>query len=237
MSKRIRIYTAEDIAEHRSSSSCWVSRNGKVYDITKFLDDHPGGDDIVLKHAGLDVGEIMKDPTEHEHSDSAYDMLDEFFIGRLGTGEAIVSDDWEITDDFEPEETDTVKDFEKNQFLDLRKPLLRQVWEANWSKSYYLLQVHQPRHLTDSAPMFGPPFLEVCLHLRFLASVLTLCSGLHQDVVVCHPDDLATHCHLPLPPLFRPIYTRKWCIASLLCGPECSAPCLAEDWHPLLHLR
>ena len=55
---------------------------------------------------------------------------------------------------------DTMKDYEKNQFLDLRKPLLRQVWEANWSKSYYLLQVHQPRHLTDSAPMFGN-FLEV----------------------------------------------------------------------------
>ncbi|GJE86566.1 fatty acid hydroxylase [Phanerochaete sordida] len=161
MSKRIRIYTAEDLAEHRSAQSCWVSRDGKVYDITKFLDDHPGGDDIVLQHAGKDIGEIMKDPVEHEHSDSAYDMLEEFVIGRLGTGEAVVSDDWEATDDFEPEETDTMKDFEKNQFLDLRKPLLQQVWQANWSKSYYLIQVHQPRHLVESAPMFGQPYLEV----------------------------------------------------------------------------
>ena len=53
------------------------------------------------------------------------------------------------------------KDFEKNQFLDLRKPMLRQVWNANWSKSYYLQQVHQPRHLSDSAPLFGPAYLEV----------------------------------------------------------------------------
>lgn len=71
--------------------------------------------------------------------------------------------DWEATDDFEPEETDTVRDFEKNQFLDLRKPMIRQVWEANFSKSYYLQQVHQPRHLSDSAPMFGSPYLEVRL--------------------------------------------------------------------------
>lgn len=92
MSKRIRIYTTEDLATHASSSSCWVSRNGKVYDVTKFLDDHPGGDDLVLKYAGKDVGDIMKEPEEHEHSESAYDMLDEFLIGRLGEGENIVSD-------------------------------------------------------------------------------------------------------------------------------------------------
>lgn len=92
MSKRIRIYTTEDLALHASPSSCWVSRDDKVYDVTAFLADHPGGDDFILKHAGKDVGQVMKDPAEHEHSESAYDMLDEFLIGRLGQGENIVSD-------------------------------------------------------------------------------------------------------------------------------------------------
>lgn len=77
---------------HSSPSSCWVTRNGKVYDVTSFLADHPGGDDLVLKYAGKDVGEVMKDPEEHDHSDAAYDMLDEYLIGRLGAGENIVSD-------------------------------------------------------------------------------------------------------------------------------------------------
>jgi 4-hydroxysphinganine ceramide fatty acyl 2-hydroxylase len=40
--------------------------------------------------------------------------------------------DWEAPDDFHPEDTNSSEDFEKNQFLDLRKPLLRQVWEANF---------------------------------------------------------------------------------------------------------
>lgn len=44
----------------------------------------------------------------------------------------VPSIDWEATDDFHPEETDEVRDYEKNQFLDLRRPLLRQVWEANF---------------------------------------------------------------------------------------------------------
>ena len=92
VSKRIRIYTAEDVAVHNSRRSCWVSRNGKVYDVTGFLADHPGGDDLILDHAGKDVGDIMRDKLEHEHSESAYEMLDEFVIGRLCEGETIVSD-------------------------------------------------------------------------------------------------------------------------------------------------
>lgn len=92
MSKRLIIYTAEDVANNKSASSCWISRNGKVYNVTRFLDDHPGGDDFILKYAGQDVGEVMKDKDEHEHSDSAYDMMDEYVIGRLGTDSTIVSD-------------------------------------------------------------------------------------------------------------------------------------------------
>ena len=92
MSKRIRILTLEDVARHASPSSCWVTRNGKVYDVTNFLADHPGGDDLILNYAGKDVGAIMKDPAEHDHSDSAYDMLEEFSIGRLGAGESVVND-------------------------------------------------------------------------------------------------------------------------------------------------
>lgn len=40
--------------------------------------------------------------------------------------------DWEATDDFHPENTDSDKDFEKNEFLDLRRPLLKQLWYANF---------------------------------------------------------------------------------------------------------
>lgn len=112
--------------------------------MTSFLYDHPGGEDLILKYAGHDVGQIMQDETEHEHSDAAYDMLQEFQIGKLGTDATVVSDgmppssgthfflirislDWQPTDDFHPEDTDVAEDFEKNEFLDLRRPLLKQI--------------------------------------------------------------------------------------------------------------
>jgi 4-hydroxysphinganine ceramide fatty acyl 2-hydroxylase len=151
MSKRIRIYTANDVAAHTNPGSCWVSRADKVYDVSAFLSDHPGGEDLILAHAGKDIEEVMKDRLEHEHSESAYSMLDEYVIGRLGTKESIVRDgswqspspllynlrsyfgvDWEAPDDFHPDTTDSIQDYEKNAFLDLSKPLLRQVWEANF---------------------------------------------------------------------------------------------------------
>jgi 4-hydroxysphinganine ceramide fatty acyl 2-hydroxylase len=94
MSKRVRIYTAEDVAAHRTQGNCWLSRHGKVYNVSKFINDHPGGDDIILKYAGKDVAGVMagKDGERHEHSDAAYEMLEEYQIGKLGTEESILSD-------------------------------------------------------------------------------------------------------------------------------------------------
>lgn len=184
--KRVRIFTSEDLKEHASPESCWVARDGKVYDVTQFLPDHPGGDDLILNYAGNDVGEIMKDSTEHDHSDSAYSMLDGFLIGRLGPSAGIVDENWVPSENFQPDETDVSTDYEKNLFLDLRQPLLPQFFYANFSKSYYLQQIHQPRHVVQSARLFGPDYLEVHLlrDLKPLKDLLTLTLDFHQDRVV-----------------------------------------------------
>jgi 4-hydroxysphinganine ceramide fatty acyl 2-hydroxylase len=52
-----------------------------VYDVTAFLDDHPGGGDLIVEHGGKDVTEILKDEVSHSHSEAAYEILDDHFIG------------------------------------------------------------------------------------------------------------------------------------------------------------
>ncbi|KAF7554684.1 hypothetical protein G7Z17_g2718 [Cylindrodendrum hubeiense] len=47
----------EDIAQHASRSSCWIIISGIAYDVTAFLDHHPGGANIILRHAGRDATE------------------------------------------------------------------------------------------------------------------------------------------------------------------------------------
>ncbi|KIM33747.1 hypothetical protein M408DRAFT_325354 [Serendipita vermifera MAFF 305830] len=88
-------------------------------------------------------------------------MLEEYLVGRLGKDTVTVSEDWVADEDFHPDDTNLDEDYLQTEFLDLRKPLLRQVWEGNFSKNFYLQQVHQPRHLAYSARLFGPGYLEV----------------------------------------------------------------------------
>ncbi|TFK57135.1 hypothetical protein OE88DRAFT_1730547 [Heliocybe sulcata] len=48
-------FTLSQVAEHNSQKSCWVIINNKVYDVTEFLPEHPGGSKIILKYAGRDA--------------------------------------------------------------------------------------------------------------------------------------------------------------------------------------
>jgi len=36
-------FTTAEVAAHASDGDCWVIINDRVYDVTAFLDDHPGG--------------------------------------------------------------------------------------------------------------------------------------------------------------------------------------------------
>ncbi|PFH62689.1 hypothetical protein XA68_12367 [Ophiocordyceps unilateralis] len=47
----------DEIAKHNSAESCWVIIHGKAYDVTDFLPEHPGGQNVILEHAGKDATE------------------------------------------------------------------------------------------------------------------------------------------------------------------------------------
>ncbi|KAI0448643.1 FMN-dependent dehydrogenase-domain-containing protein [Xylaria acuta] len=47
--------SAQEIASHRSTSSCWIVVDGKVYDVTSYLNEHPGGAAVLLKQGGTDA--------------------------------------------------------------------------------------------------------------------------------------------------------------------------------------
>ncbi|KAI1359070.1 FMN-dependent dehydrogenase-domain-containing protein [Xylaria arbuscula] len=49
------VLTAQEIASHRSASSCWIVVDGKAYDVTSYLDEHPGGAAVLLKQGGTDA--------------------------------------------------------------------------------------------------------------------------------------------------------------------------------------
>ena len=74
-----------DVESHNSKKSCYVTVGTNVYDVTSFLDDHPGGGELILEYGGKDVEAILKDFVSHEHSEAAYEILDESLVGFMAT--------------------------------------------------------------------------------------------------------------------------------------------------------
>ena len=48
-----KVYSLSEAKDHTTEEDCWVVIFGKVYDVTKFLDEHPGGYDIILTNTGV----------------------------------------------------------------------------------------------------------------------------------------------------------------------------------------
>eukprot|EP00008_Paramoeba_atlantica_P010628 CAMPEP_0201476310 /NCGR_PEP_ID=MMETSP0151_2-20130828/1540_1 /ASSEMBLY_ACC=CAM_ASM_000257 /TAXON_ID=200890 /ORGANISM="Paramoeba atlantica, Strain 621/1 / CCAP 1560/9" /LENGTH=72 /DNA_ID=CAMNT_0047856641 /DNA_START=47 /DNA_END=265 /DNA_ORIENTATION=- len=70
----------EEVGKHKTKNSFYIVIRKKVYDITKFLDEHPGGPEILEDVAGKDATEEFDDIG---HSNIAISMLDDFLVGEL----------------------------------------------------------------------------------------------------------------------------------------------------------
>ncbi|KIV85670.1 hypothetical protein PV11_01337 [Exophiala sideris] len=50
-----RQISVSEISQHNKDTDCWIVVDGKVWDITKFAPEHPGGPGIIYKYAGRDA--------------------------------------------------------------------------------------------------------------------------------------------------------------------------------------
>ena len=50
-----KTFSAEEVAKHNKAEDCWIIVNDKVFDVTAFLADHPGGRKVLLKVGGQDA--------------------------------------------------------------------------------------------------------------------------------------------------------------------------------------
>lgn len=75
----VAVYTKEEVSKHNSRESAWIIVDGKVYDCTRYLDEHPGGAASILLTAGQDASDEFNDI----HSQHAKQMLADYEIGVL----------------------------------------------------------------------------------------------------------------------------------------------------------
>ncbi|KPI83273.1 cytochrome b5-like protein [Leptomonas seymouri] len=69
-----------DIGKHNKYNDLWLVVDRRVYDVSKFADEHPGGVRILLSVAGVDASNGFK---AIGHSDSAKEELEKYRIGDV----------------------------------------------------------------------------------------------------------------------------------------------------------
>jgi cytochrome b involved in lipid metabolism len=85
----IRRHTVEQYTSE--NTGIWATYNNGVYDLSKFIANHPGGKDKILLAAGKDLSELwQQSPYQlHYHSPLVFELLEEYRIGTLAPDEVI----------------------------------------------------------------------------------------------------------------------------------------------------
>ena len=71
-------YTISEIKKHNTINDCWIYSNNNVYDITNFINKHPGGANCLLKKAGTDCSNDY-----YFHSKGGKSLWKKYRIGKI----------------------------------------------------------------------------------------------------------------------------------------------------------
>ncbi|KAH0342558.1 cytochrome b5 reductase-like protein, partial [Aureobasidium melanogenum] len=80
MSDDLKEITQEEVKKHNKKDDIWIIVHGKVYDVTKYLEDHPGGAPSLQEVAGQDATAAFEDVG---HSSDARETMGQFIVGKL----------------------------------------------------------------------------------------------------------------------------------------------------------
>ncbi|PKX98396.1 cytochrome b5-like heme/steroid binding domain-containing protein [Aspergillus novofumigatus IBT 16806] len=73
-------FTLQEISEHKTKKDLYLIVHDKVYDCSSFVDEHPGGEEVLLDVAGQDSTEAFEDVG---HSDEAREILEGLLVGTV----------------------------------------------------------------------------------------------------------------------------------------------------------
>ena len=86
--------TTATVATHNSISDCWLIIENKVYDVTAYIPFHPGGTNTIRNNCGKESTQAFATRGgEGSHSQSAWNMLNNYLLGNLDASVVVVPAD------------------------------------------------------------------------------------------------------------------------------------------------
>jgi len=74
-------YSMTEVAAANNKDKCWTVIEGQVYDITTYINRHPGGEQNIVRLCGVDGTQAFQG--KHGGQDKPKNILDSFKIGAL----------------------------------------------------------------------------------------------------------------------------------------------------------
>ncbi|KAM5262976.1 fatty acid 2-hydroxylase [Ctenodactylus gundi] len=138
-------FSPADVQQRLAAGACWVRCGARLYDLSGFVRQHPGGEQLLRARAGQDVSADLDGPP-HRHSANARRWLEQYYVGEL-RADAQESVENGVVASAETHKTDPsveprfeVVDLDKD-LVDWKKPLL---WQVGHLGDKYDEWVHQP---------------------------------------------------------------------------------------------
>lgn len=75
----LKQYTREEIGKGEKGKTRFIIHD-KVYDVTSFLNEHPGGEEVLLDHANGDASDDFDDVG---HSVEAFELMEKYLVGEV----------------------------------------------------------------------------------------------------------------------------------------------------------
>jgi cytochrome b involved in lipid metabolism len=77
-------YSLTEVAEHNTLESCWMVIEGKVYDFTDYIPEHPTPPFVMEQWCGREATEGMRTKGYgRDHTPAAWAMMEPYLIGTL----------------------------------------------------------------------------------------------------------------------------------------------------------
>jgi len=82
------VLSSAEVSKHNSGNDCWQIINGKVYSLSSYLNQHPGGAETIIPYCGKEATAAFSNKGNQgsNHSDFAWQLLDKYLVGSLGQG-------------------------------------------------------------------------------------------------------------------------------------------------------